>query len=70
MVPTFATFSPGLLNNAPDTILPVFGPPRIGALRVWSPSKVGTHREATVTLQLVERTHFGGINPGILHLDP
>ena len=32
MVSTFAAFSPGLPKNAPPTVLPVFGPPRVGPL--------------------------------------
>ncbi len=33
-------FSPGLPNNAPSTVLPVFGPPRVGLLGVYSPSRL------------------------------
>ena len=35
IVPSFVTFSPELLNNIPATVLPVFGPPRVGPLGVW-----------------------------------
>ncbi len=34
IVPSFVIFSPGLPNNAPHMVLPVFGPPRVGPLGV------------------------------------
>ncbi len=38
---SFVTFSPGLPNSAPPMVLPVFGPPRVGPLGVWSPWSPG-----------------------------
>ncbi len=57
-MPTFATFSPRLPNNAPATVLPVFEPARVGPLGVWSPSYnlVTDHTPSVPTL--------GGPNTG------
>ncbi len=50
IVPSFMIFSPGLPNNAPASVLPVFGPPRVGPLGVCSPSSPGddTNTDSTV----------------------
>ncbi len=43
-MPSFATFSPALPNNVPSMVLPVYGPPRLGPLGVWSPSRLISYR--------------------------
>ncbi len=45
IVPSFVIFSPGLPNNAPPTVLPVFGPPSVvttSSSMANSAQKVGT----------------------------
>ena len=39
-MPSFVIFSPGLPISAQPTVLPVFGPPRVGPLGVCPPSRL------------------------------
>ncbi len=41
----------GLSNNAPVTMLPVFEPPRVGPLGVWSPSRMISYKGQEIHYQ-------------------
>ncbi len=47
-MPTFATFTIGLPNNVPVMVLPVFGPPRVEPLEVWSPTLGGPNTGSVI----------------------
>ncbi len=59
-MPTFAKFSPGVANNAIATVLPVFGPPRVGSLWVWSPSRLLSYKSQEIHYQLTIRDFLKG----------
>ncbi len=61
---SFATFSHGLPNNAPATVLPVLGPPKIRPLRVWSPPRLNfrySWAQKIVSFQTAGRTAMSEI---------
>ncbi len=76
IVPSFATFSPGPPNNVPFTLLPVFGPPRVGPLGVWSPStsrlisykSQGIHYRKSIRVQHLQKSVKSLLVEGV-HLD-